>query len=244
MPNFYARGDLAGGITVSRSPGSAGFRLIRVGRHAGCRHEQCGRAPKAKGRSRWGAGRESRRLKALHATYGDEHPAIAMAISNRGLCFKLRGDLDSAEPLYRQSLELRRKLLPANHPDIAMSLNNLASLLRDRGDYSEAETLYREALEVMKTSLPPGHFYHALYRRNLGNCLIKLGRFEEAEREIQSAYDQLSQTKGLPLEHVQATMEAFVKLYDAWNAADANAGASEKANFWRERMTTTSKSSH
>lgn len=177
-----------------------------------------------------------RALEALHATYGEEHQAIAMALSNRGLCFKLRGDLELAEPFYQQSLTMRRKLLPENHPDIAMSLNNLASLMRDRGDFADAEPLYREALAILEKSLPPGHFYHALYRRNLGNCLIKLERYEEAEQEIQSAYDQLSAIKGLPPEHVRVTIEAFLKLYDAWAAADPTAGAGPKATEWLEKL--------
>lgn len=179
-----------------------------------------------------------RALEALHAAFGVEHHAIAMALSNRGLCFKLRGDLGSAEPLYRQSLTMRRKLLPENHPDIAMSLNNLASLMRDRGEFAEAEPLYREALAILEKSLPPGHFYHALYRRNLGNCLARLKRYEEAEREIQSAYDQLSAIKGLPPEHLRVTIEAFLKLYDAWAAADPTAGAKPKSTEWLAKLET------
>ena len=42
------------------------------------------------------------------------------------------GKLDEAEPLFKQSLAIRKKVFGDEHPDVAGSLNNLASLLQDQ----------------------------------------------------------------------------------------------------------------
>jgi tetratricopeptide (TPR) repeat protein len=172
----------------------------------------------------------------LRRVFGEEHPQIATALNNKALALKLRGDTGAAEPVYREVLEMRRKVLPPDHAEVAQSLNNLASLLRDTERHGEAEPLYREGLAIVEKSLPPGHFMIALCHRNLGNCLMRLGRFSEAEVEIQTAYDALTNTPGLDPNHVRATVEAFVKLYDHWAKSDPEAGADQKAAEWRARL--------
>ncbi|WP_139240833.1 tetratricopeptide repeat protein, partial [Geitlerinema sp. PCC 9228] len=59
--------------------------------------------------------------------------------------------------LYRQALEMRKRLLGEPHPDVASSLNNLAFLYQSQGRYEEAEPLYRQALEMFKRLLGEQH---------------------------------------------------------------------------------------
>ncbi len=58
------------------------------------------------------------------------------------------GDYASAEPLFRQALEIRRAALGEGHPDYATSLNNLAGLYHAMGDHAAAVPLYRQAIEI------------------------------------------------------------------------------------------------
>ena len=51
-----------------------------------------------------------------------------------------------AEPLAREALALRQRLLPADHPDIGASLNLLGWILHERGQRAEAEPLLRDAV--------------------------------------------------------------------------------------------------
>jgi tetratricopeptide (TPR) repeat protein len=44
--------------------------------------------------------------------YPDGHPNLATIINNLGLLLKERGEYGKAEPLYRDSLEMRRRLYP------------------------------------------------------------------------------------------------------------------------------------
>ena len=42
----------------------------------------------------------------------------------------LQGKYDEAEPLYRESMAILKKVFGSEHPDVAQSLNNLAGLLK------------------------------------------------------------------------------------------------------------------
>ena len=49
----------------------------------------------------------------------------------------LQGKYDEAEPLYRESLVIIKKIYGDEHPSVATGLNNLASLLDDQvSEYS------------------------------------------------------------------------------------------------------------
>ena len=48
-----------------------------------------------------------------------------------------------AEPLAREALAGRKRVLGAAHPDTLASLNNLANLLKQQGKLTEAESLYQ-----------------------------------------------------------------------------------------------------
>jgi tetratricopeptide (TPR) repeat protein len=61
-----------------------------------------------------------------------------------------KGDYAKAEPLFRRSLEIRKRALGENHPDYATSLYNLAELYKAMGDPAKAEPLFRNAIEIRK----------------------------------------------------------------------------------------------
>ena len=63
-----------------------------------------------------------------------------------GILAQLRGDYDTAEPLYRQALEIFERL--GDQADMASSYHQLGSLAQLRGDYDAAEPLYRRSLEI------------------------------------------------------------------------------------------------
>ena len=86
-----------------------------------------------------------------------------------------------AEPLSRQALEIRQKVLGQGHPSTATSLNNLARLLDDQGKPGEAEPLYRQALEIQQKVLGPEHPDTANSLNNLASLLQAQGKPAEAE---------------------------------------------------------------
>ena len=64
------------------------------------------------------------------------HAALAQGLfeasdlNERAIKLGNAGRYSEAEPLYKQSLAIREKVLGPNHPDVAASLNNLAELYR------------------------------------------------------------------------------------------------------------------
>jgi tetratricopeptide (TPR) repeat protein len=64
-------------------------------------------------------------------------------MNNLASLLESQGKYDEAEPLHRQTLALRKKILGPEHPSTLISINNLALLLESQGKYDEAELLYR-----------------------------------------------------------------------------------------------------
>jgi len=94
------------------------------------------------------------------------------------------GEYAKAEPLFKEALGIRQKVLGRKHPDTAQSLNNLAALYQAVGEYAKAEPLYQEALEIRQKVLGRKHpdtatclNNTARHRSTLYRCaLLAIGR--------------------------------------------------------------------
>ena len=99
------------------------------------------------------------------------------------------GDYAKAEPLYKEALEIRQKVLGREHPDTATSLNNLAELYRGMGDYAKAEPLLKEALEIYQKVLGPEHPFTATGLNNLAVLYQDMGDYAKAEPLFKEALE-------------------------------------------------------
>jgi CHAT domain-containing protein len=79
---------------------------------------------------------------------GESHPKYAGGLNNLALLYRSTGDYPSAEPLYRQSMVIRRVVLGESHPDYAVSLNNLAVLYASTDRESDALALMQKAAAI------------------------------------------------------------------------------------------------
>ncbi len=111
---------------------------------------------------------------------GDD-PVWASTLTGLGTITWRQTDLDATERLWREALEIRRRVLGNDHPDTMTSVNNLASILVDRGDLAGAEPLFLEALETNERILGSEHVEIAVNLNNLGYVRLTAGRFAEAE---------------------------------------------------------------
>jgi tetratricopeptide (TPR) repeat protein len=57
---------------------------------------------------------------------------------------------EEAEPLLREALAQRRRLLGSGHDATAESLDHLATMHQRRGEYASAEPHFREALAIRR----------------------------------------------------------------------------------------------
>jgi len=87
-----------------------------------------------------------------------------------------RGDLQSAEPLFKQVLEIYERELGPDHPTTAISLSNLASLYLRRGMRERAEPMLKRALHIEEQALGPEH-------PQVANTLLDLGLLNAIERK-------------------------------------------------------------
>ncbi|MBS9770771.1 MAG: tetratricopeptide repeat protein, partial [Trichodesmium erythraeum GBRTRLIN201] len=58
----------------------------------------------------------------------ENHPNIAVSLSNLTNLYYSQGKYEAAEPLLLQAIEIYKIALLENHPNIAVSLNNLTNL--------------------------------------------------------------------------------------------------------------------
>ena len=77
------------------------------------------------------------------------HPQAKASKSMAGL-FQMMHKHAEAEPLYRQALEITRKVQGEQNPVFLDGLNSLSSLLRATGRPAEAEPLLRQAVELAR----------------------------------------------------------------------------------------------
>jgi serine/threonine protein kinase/tetratricopeptide (TPR) repeat protein len=89
------------------------------------------------------------------------------------------GDNAKAEPMHREALAVRRRLLGEQHPDVAQSMNDLGKVLWSAGKMPEAEKLHRQALALRRKLGADAATAESL--NNLALVLYSLGRAAEAE---------------------------------------------------------------
>ena len=80
---------------------------------------------------------------------GENHPDYTASLNNLGSLYQFTGEYAKAEPLLRQALETKRRVLGENHPSYATSLNNLAMLNYAKGQLAEAEHYSGQALTIL-----------------------------------------------------------------------------------------------
>lgn len=91
-------------------------------------------------------------------------------------------EMDRAESLLKESLDLRRKLYGDGDRRVADSMNDLSLVHLRRGEWDKAENLLRKALEIRISELGSGHPDVAETIGNLAIISFYKERFDEAER--------------------------------------------------------------
>ena len=84
----------------------------------------------------------------------NENTEFARSLNGLALLYYSQGRYNDAEPLYLQSLDIRKRQLGDDHPT---SLNNLALLYESQGKYLEAENLAKQALVIYQNRLGNQH---------------------------------------------------------------------------------------
>ncbi len=116
-----------------------------------------------------------------------EDMEFTFIVSALAMAHSYAGQLEEAERLNRQVLEVRRRLLGDNHPLIAKALDSLALDLRSRGAFAEALQLSEHAQQILHESDPSGFDGLSFNANGRAQSLAHLQRTEEARVAFEEA---------------------------------------------------------
>ncbi len=116
-----------------------------------------------------------------------DHPTRLGTLESLVLALSSLGDFDRAEPLARELLELRRRIVPPDSGGIALALQRLGLIRAQQGAVDEAERLFRETLAIERRVFAPDHWFIENDLRNLGQVLAAQGRLPEGIAAMDTA---------------------------------------------------------
>jgi serine/threonine-protein kinase len=91
------------------------------------------------------------------------------------------GLYQEAEPLARQTVELRRTTLGDRHPDVAAALNLLGWIVHERGQSKDAEPILKESIAIHRVTRQAKDDGLSKALNDLGVVYNELSRYREAE---------------------------------------------------------------
>ena len=112
----------------------------------------------------------------------DQVELIANSYSNLGFLAHQNGNLNEAEDLYLQALELNRNNAGSSDLSVAMVLGNLALLKYSQGFYEQAISYYQQVIEIKTAKLAFNHPSLLKSVQNLVDIYMSLGQESEAEK--------------------------------------------------------------
>ncbi|MFN7978422.1 MAG: tetratricopeptide repeat protein [Vicinamibacterales bacterium] len=121
---------------------------------------------------------------------------MAVQLNNLASLLEDRGRLREAEPLYRESLAIRRKAFGEANAGVARVQHNLGRTLLAMGRVREGADYARAALQIRQQVLPAGHFEIALNQLLLADVLAAERRPADADAAYRQALDGLVGARG------------------------------------------------
>jgi tetratricopeptide (TPR) repeat protein len=108
-------------------------------------------------------------------------------LTDLGQNIQAQGRAAEAEPLFREALEIRRRVLGAEHPHALAASEALAGNLERQHRYAEAEKLEREALGAERRVNGPESSSALAVAERLAIILSYQKRYDEAEKMFRDA---------------------------------------------------------
>jgi tetratricopeptide (TPR) repeat protein len=158
-----------------------------------------------------------RTLQIAEASYGLNHPIVAIGLNNLAALLQATNRLAEAEPLTRRALLITEDSYGSNHPTVATALNNLGQLLKATNRLAEAEPLMRRALQITEDSYGPNHPTVAIRLNNLALLLQDTNRLAEAEPLMRRALQITEDSYGPNHPEVATDLNNLASLLQATN---------------------------
>jgi len=124
---------------------------------------------------------------------------LASNLSNLALLLKQKGELDEADALFAEAMDIIERGVGAQHPFMAFLLNGYAGVHQDRGDLIRARMDLERALAIAAGIFAPDHPFIGVVYFNLGAVHRDAGDLPKAREWFQRALDLREQS--LPHAH-------------------------------------------
>jgi tetratricopeptide (TPR) repeat protein len=186
------------------------------------------------GRLPEGVALEEQALKLKKAKLGPDHPDSLTSMGNLAKAYQAVGRQSEAIAMFEQTLRRQKAKLGPDHRDTLVTMENLVNGYLKQKQYGSAESLLREILAIQEKKQPkPWQYFDT--ESKLGGSLASQKKFADAEPFLLSGYDGLKEReRDIPPKRrmrIREALERLVQLYDGW-------GKKDKANEWREKLTT------
>ena len=158
-----------------------------------------------------------RALKLDEASYGLDHPEVAIRLNNLSMLLRDTNRLAEAEEMMRRALKINEASYGPDHPEVAVLLNNFAQLLQDTNRLAEAEEPMRRALQIDEACYGPGHPRVSRDLNNLAQLLQATDRLTEAEEPMRRALQIDKASYGPDHPEVAIHLNNFARLLQATN---------------------------
>lgn len=122
----------------------------------------------------------ARALELIERMEGAQSVSHAIYTNNFATLEEMRGDLQAAERLYRQSWSARREALGADAPASLRAESNLGRLLMRMGRIEEAEPLISRPIQVWSQALAPDAPDMLISHLGLAEWYMRAGQFDRA----------------------------------------------------------------
>lgn len=151
------------------------------------------------------------------ASFGADHPKVAIDLNNLATLLQATNRLAEAEEPMRRALKIDESNFGPGHPNVARDLNNLAQLLQATNRLAEAEEPMRRALKIDEASFGPDHPKVAIRLNNLGRLLQDTNRLEEAEESMRRGMTIFEKNLGKDHPNVATALNNIAMLFQETN---------------------------
>lgn len=129
---------------------------------------------------------------------------LAISLGYLGLYHELSTNYEEAEKLYKEAIEIRKKVFGELHPEYRNAVGNLGILYVELGRYLEAEPLFILSRDLCKRQFGENNAKCFSSMNNLAELYRNLNRYEEAQ--------------ALYLKNLEITMQSGLDSLDIANA--------------------------
>jgi tetratricopeptide (TPR) repeat protein len=144
---------------------------------------------------------------------GNESIEYSNALQRLAYLYWQLGKYKDSEVLYRQTLEIKEKMLGAENLDVGVVINSLAGLLFVQGKFSEAEPLFSKAIEIIGKNSGEDCKDISDPLNSLASLYTMQGRYDDAELLFKRALEIREKFWGADHPEVAITLINLANIY-------------------------------